>query len=406
MSELNNPLSPLAAEPVVAALASEDQPNQELPVQAAAVPINPHAENPPFTGLDLLLMVLLLIASLFVFSGIAFGISTLFSSRSVKELAREPGTLMIVPAMALSYLLVMSFMYMRLARVRQVQFWQAVSWRWPSGRSWLGFLIAGGVTAVTLGVLASKLLPMPKSLPMDRYFGDQMSAYLMVFFGVAVAPLAEELLFRGFLYPVLDRWLQTAFMLPQRLRRGGLWISVMVGWAYLIHRMPSPGWGLVTALVPIPIIGIFLGRSTHPGGRPAHAVIFPGVSILLWGLVARSLPGRAFVDGTAGLLILAFLLLAIAMARPLAASPAAKLGRTLAILITATSFAMVHSDQLGSAWAPLLVLFAVGCVLTITRAVTKAVAPGVLIHVGYNATLFGLLYIGTDHFRHLERMTQ
>jgi hypothetical protein len=67
---------------------------------------------------------------------------------------------------------------------------------------------------------------------------------------------------------------------------------------------------------------------------------------------------------------------------------------------------MMHSEQLGSAWAPLLVLFAVGCILTITRAVTRSVAPGVLIHVGYNATLFGLLYLATDHFRHLERMTQ
>jgi hypothetical protein len=38
--------------------------------------------------------------------------------------------------------------------------------------------------------------------------------------------------------------------------------------------------------------------------------------------------------------------------------------------------------------------------------VTRSLAPGFLIHVGYNLTLFIGLYIGTDHFRHLERMTQ
>jgi hypothetical protein len=54
----------------------------------------------------------------------------------------------------------------------------------------------------------------------------------------------------------------------------------------------------------------------------------------------------------------------------------------------------------------LLVLFVVGCILTLTRVVTRAVAPGVLLHAGYNGTLFGLMYIATDHFRHLERMTQ
>jgi membrane protease YdiL (CAAX protease family) len=398
VSELNNPLPPLQVdEPVIVI---------ELPPEPSPAPINPHAENPPFTALDLLLMVLILIASLFVFTTISFGISTIFSSRSVRELAKEPSTLVIVPAMALAYLVVMGFMYMRLARVRHVQFWQAVSWRWPQGTSWLGFLMAGGATAITLGVLASKLLPMPKSLPVDRYFGDRLSAYLMVFFGIAVAPLAEELLFRGFLYPVLDRWLQTLFMLPQELRHGSLWILIIAGWGYVERRSPASSAALLAGLVAIPIIGIFLARSTNPKGKPAHALLLPGFSLLLWGLVTRSLPGRGFVDGTTGLVILAFFLMAIGLARPLAASPAARVGRTLAILITATGFAMVHSDQLGSAWAPLLVLFAVGCVLTITRAVTKAIAPGVLIHVGYNATLFGLLYIGTDHFRHLERMTQ
>jgi len=34
------------------------------------------------------------------------------------------------------------------------------------------------------------------------------------------------------------------------------------------------------------------------------------------------------------------------------------------------------------------------------------VTPGLLIHIGYNTMLFTVLYIGTDHFRHLERMTQ
>jgi hypothetical protein len=52
------------------------------------------------------------------------------------------------------------------------------------------------------------------------------------------------------------------------------------------------------------------------------------------------------------------------------------------------------------------VLFLVGLVLTLARVVTRSVAPGFLIHVGYNLSLFSLLYVGTDHFRHLERMTQ
>jgi membrane protease YdiL (CAAX protease family) len=94
------------------------------------------------------------------------------------------------------------------------------------------------------------------------------------------------------------------------------------------------------------------------------------------------------------------------MAPPVEASAAGRWGRLLAVLITTGAFAMVHSEQLGQAWGPLLVLFVVGLVLTLTRVVTRSITPGLLIHVGYNLTLFTLLYVGTDHFRHLERMTQ
>jgi uncharacterized protein len=315
VSELNNPLPPLEPK-IVVGLTAQAQLDQEPPVLFPPAPINLYAENPPWTGLEVFLMALVLIGALFWFTTISFGIARHYSSHSIRQLAKEPSVLVIVPAMALAYLTVMFFMYLRLTQAHHVKFWQGVSWRWPEGNSWLGFLLGGGVMAITLGLL-SRFLPMPKSLPVDRFFADPQSAYLMVLFGVAIAPLAEELLFRGFLYPVLDRWLQNLFTRRQ--------------------SVPRDAMGAV---------------------------------------------------------------------RPSVISPAAKAGRILAIVITSAGFAMMHSDQLGKAWAPLLVLFVVGCVLTITRAVTKAVAPGVLIHVGYNSTLFGLLYLATDHFRHLERMTQ
>jgi membrane protease YdiL (CAAX protease family) len=79
------------------------------------------------------------------------------------------------------------------------------------------------------------------------------------------------------------------------------------------------------------------------------------------------------------------------------------LGMVSAIAITAGSFALLHSPQLAHAWAPLLILFAVGTALTVVRAVTKSVATCVLIHMGYNFTLFTLVFIVTQGFRHMER---
>jgi membrane protease YdiL (CAAX protease family) len=66
----------------------------------------------------------------------------------------------------------------------------------------------------------------------------------------------------------------------------------------------------------------------------------------------------------------------------------------------------MHSSQLAHAWAPLLILFIVGLVLTLTRVVTGSVVPGFLIHVGYNASIFAVLYLSTDGFRHLDKLLQ
>ena len=194
-------------------LSSSDQPLSELqiepPVEAVAR-VNSGAENPPWNGLDLLIVVLVLITALFLFTSIFFLAvlhSRLSEGVSAADLGKNPGPLVIVPGMTLAYLVMLIAMYILVTRHRQRPFWQTVGWRWPRNMRWLGYMTGGAVLAVTLGEL-SRLLPIPKSLPMDKFFQNQQGAYLMMIFGVAIAPLAEEMLFRGFLYPVLDRWLQ------------------------------------------------------------------------------------------------------------------------------------------------------------------------------------------------------
>ncbi len=86
------------------------------------------------------------------------------------------------------------------------------------------------------------------------------------------------------------------------------------------------------------------------------------------------------------------------------AALARRLGVMAAVLITAALFALIHTSQLANAWAPLLLLFFVGIVLTAVRARTRSIATTFLIHIGYNGTLFALLYLASDHFRHLEKV--
>lgn len=384
-----------------------EPPLQPAPV-AAAVAINPGAENPPWNGLDLLLVGLVLVAALFLFSSIFF-IAILHSSLShgvsAVELGKNPGPQVIVPSMTLAYLAMLVAMYRLVTRHRGRPFWRTVGWRWPGNLGWLAFMMGGALLAVGLGEL-SRLLPIPKSLPMDKFFQNQQGAYLMMIFGVAIAPLAEEMLFRGFLYPVLDRWLQTLFMTPWQLRRGFIWILIMAGWGYVENRLPL-AWSVLLAVVAFLVVGsLVVARSVRSEGKPSGLLLLPAAATVAWGLASRAISPHAFGIATTALLILAFLLGLFSIGPGLGVSVAGRWGRLLAVLATSLAFAMVHSEQLGQAWGPLLVLFMVGLVLTITRVVTRSVTPGLLIHVGYNLMLFGVLYVGTDHFRHLERMTQ
>jgi len=54
------------------------------------------------------------------------------------------------------------------------------------------------------------------------------------------------------------------------------------------------------------------------------------------------------------------------------------------IFLSALPFALMHMQQYGYAWGILLVIFGVGVVCGIVRAVTGSVAASFLVHVGYN----------------------
>lgn len=379
------------------------------PQVTAATPVNPLAENPPWTAVDLLIAAFVLLLTVVVLQFVAMHISGV----SAAELEKNPSAVILVPAMMLGYVVLLATMYVRVARSQGLQFWNMIAWRWPDGVWWLVCLAGGVALAVGLGFL-SHLLPFPKSVPMERFFRDRRAAYLLMFMGVAVAPFAEEIIFRGFLYPVLDRGLQTLFMVRRQLINGGGWLLLAAGWGYLIHRLSEwhhleRGVALASssllAVLAFLVIGVWI-FVRWSRGRPADTLLLSGLSLCVWGLMSRSVSERTFTSTTSGLLAAAFVLGATGAAGALSPTAAGRLGRVLAVLATSAAFAMVHGEQLGEAWGPLLLIFMVGMVLTITRVLTRSVAPGFLIHVAYNMALFAGLYLGSDHFRHLERISQ
>lgn len=118
-------------------------------------------------------------------------------------------------------------------------FWKAISWNAPDRKKLWG-AVAIGCALAALSTLAEGLLSrwIPESVPMDEFFRNARSAYLVAGFGILVAPLVEEMYFRGFLYPALARWIGVTPAV----------ILTSAGFAFL-HRAQ-----LANAVVPLLII--------------------------------------------------------------------------------------------------------------------------------------------------------
>jgi uncharacterized protein len=209
-------------------------PSEILAPPLATVPI----ENPSWGIWEIIGIIVVGAASLF-FSVIVVmlaGHRFLYPHESLVEGLQERPMLLIV-AQALTYLVMIGFMVFLVRRTNPKPFGEAISWNWPKN-SWT-YLLAGVALSLALQFLG-RFLPIPKDLPMDRFFRTSLDAWVLAFFGVFIAPLMEELFFRGFLYPVLAR-------------RMGMFVSIVltgIGFALVHASQLGHAWG--------PVLIIFL----------------------------------------------------------------------------------------------------------------------------------------------------
>jgi membrane protease YdiL (CAAX protease family) len=156
-----------------------------------------------------------------------------------------------VPAEFAAYVLLMIFMAALVWRRHKTGLLQAVGWNAPA-RKRTSYALAVGASMALFSALAEVLLQRwtPKSLPINEFFRDRPSAWLLAAFGILVAPLMEELVFRGFLYPALARLTGVApavvitgggFALLHGMQLGFAWapllVLLIVGLALTVTRV-------------------------------------------------------------------------------------------------------------------------------------------------------------------------
>jgi hypothetical protein len=173
----------------------------EVPAEPVLIP----SRDPAWSGWDVLRLTFLTLVALFagVFTVLLIVRWRIYPHAPFGKLAGIP--LVVIAGQSLAYLLVLAYMYILVTRERgRPDFLAALHWNWPSNIA--VYVFAGFVLSVLLQLLA-RFLPIPKELPIDTFFRTPAEAWALGILSITLAPLMEELFFRGFLYPVLARQL-------------------------------------------------------------------------------------------------------------------------------------------------------------------------------------------------------
>ena len=144
-------------------------------------------------------IVVLLLTSISTFA-IAIG-TRLMGQETPEQLMREPRLL--IPSMAAAYLIAGAIVWAIFTSLWRQPFTQGLRWNFSVvRRRWVRLLAAGVALSLVVQWL-SNYLPIPKTLPIDDFFRTPADVWLVALFGTFLAPIFEELAFRGFLLPSL-----------------------------------------------------------------------------------------------------------------------------------------------------------------------------------------------------------
>lgn len=162
-----------------------------------------------------------------------------------------------VGSMVLWYALIFLFLYVTLSVLRGLPFWKTLGWTnlshrrdgWPRS-PWIYLLAGFGLSFAVF--LATAKMQQPKNVPIEELFRFKNTAILFMAMAVLVAPLVEETVFRGYLYPLLAKSFGVASGVIVTGVLFGLMHGAQLGWT----------WGLVSVLIVVGIIFTFVRART------------------------------------------------------------------------------------------------------------------------------------------------
>ena len=251
----NNPLPP-----ALFPASEHREPLGSAPADAAATlppydstpvpPVLPPDLRVPWGWPDVLILAVFYFVGgllLAMFLARAFGIAGVTPSQLHKSVSEQSFFAILVEVLLDVALLTYLAAHVRLHF--GLPFWKTIGWRrletgnTPRGLAYLG-LLGGGLLFSLMIQLSSAAFAPKTRLPIENFFQDRRSAILLMLMAVIVAPVIEETIFRGYLYPVAARTFGVT---------GGI---VVTGTVFgLLHAAQLwGGWGQIGLLVLVGIV--------------------------------------------------------------------------------------------------------------------------------------------------------
>ena len=110
----------------------------------------------------------------------------------------------LLPEQLLGYALLFGALALVLRVQYERPFWRSLAWA-PFGFPPLFVVLCGVLTSLSVALLGSLIHTPTTSNPMMELLQGRTSTILMAIFGIGIAPVCEELAFRGFFQPLLVR---------------------------------------------------------------------------------------------------------------------------------------------------------------------------------------------------------
>jgi membrane protease YdiL (CAAX protease family) len=226
----------------------------ETPTASEHLPpaINPVPEDfrVPWGWADLAAFVVLAIAGFLVLS-LIITMGLAISGVDIRRIQKSPHEVILLNIL-IQVLLDLGLLAYLAAQMRMrfhSPFWHTIGWRkletgrFPQGTIYFGLILAGFFLSIIVS-LGSALFPPKKDLPIEALFQDRHTTLLFMLIAVFLAPLVEETIFRGYIYPVIGR----SF--------GKVWGILATGALFgLLHAEQLwGGWGQIALLIFVGIV--------------------------------------------------------------------------------------------------------------------------------------------------------